>query len=120
MAEQPSLKTEEADGVTIVSFHDAPVLDTLTTQRIAHRLYELVEDSRLRRIVLDFEQVRFLASQALGVLLTLRRKADKAGVKIAVARIRPELVRVFQITTLDKLFDFFESTADAVAKLNEA
>jgi len=120
MAEQPGLKTEQAEGVTIVSFQAAPVLDTLTTQRIARQLYELVEGARAAKILLDFEQVRFLASQALGVLLTLRRKADKAGARIAVARIRPELVRVFQITTLDKLFDFFESIEDAITKLNEA
>ena len=119
MAEQPSLKTEESGGVTIVSFRDASILDTLTTQRIARALYELVENPRSRKVVLDFDCVRFLSSQTLGVLLTLRRKADKAGVKVALARIRPELHRVFEITNLDKLFGFFDSTEDAVANLNE-
>jgi anti-anti-sigma factor len=63
--------------------------------------------------------VRFLSSQTLGVLLTLRRKADKANITVALAGIRPELIRVFEITNLDKLFGFFDTTEEAVAKLNE-
>jgi len=120
MAEQPSLRIEESEGVTIVSFRDASILDAVTTQRIGRQLYEVVENAGKRKVVLDFDNVRFLSSQTLGVLLTLRRKADKAGVKVALASIRPELVRVFEITNLDKLFGFFKSTEDAVASLNDA
>lgn len=119
MAEQPSLRIEESRGVALVSFRDVPMLDTTTTQRIGRELYALVEAPTNRKVVLDFEDVRFLASQALGALLTLRRKADKADVRVAIARIRPELVRVFEITNLDKLFTFFETTDDAIASLNE-
>ena len=120
MAEQPSLRIEESEGVTIVSFRDASVLDSVTTQRIGRALYEVVENADKRKVVLDFVSVRFLSSQTLGVLLTLRRKADKAGVNVVLASIRPELVRVFEITNLDKLFGFFDSTEDAIASLNDA
>jgi anti-anti-sigma factor len=117
MAEQPSLRIEESEGVTIVSFGDASILDAITTQRIGRELYEVVENAGNRNVVLDFGSVRFLSSQTLGVLLTLRRKADKAGVKVVLARIRPELIRVFEITNLDKLFGFFNSREDAIASL---
>ncbi len=120
MAEQSSLKITDSEGVTLVNFRDASILDAVTTQHVARELYELVESGDSRKVVLDFKNVRFLSSQTLGVLLTLRRKADKAGVKIALARIRPELHRVFEITNLDKLFGFFETTESAVANLNEA
>ncbi len=119
MAEQPSLKVEESQGVTIVSFRDAPILDAVTTQRIARELYAVAENADKRKVVLDFATVRFLSSRALGVLLTLRRKADKAGVNVVLASIRPELVRVFEITNLDKLFGFFDSREDAIARLNQ-
>jgi anti-sigma B factor antagonist len=120
MDEQPRLKTTESEGVTIVSFQDASILDTGTIQRVARELYETVENAPSRKVVLDFANVRFISSQTLGVLLTLRRKADKADVKVALSCIRPELVRVFEITNLDKLFGFFDSTQGAVADLNGA
>jgi anti-sigma B factor antagonist len=120
MATQPTLTIKESQGVTVVSFRDASILDTVTTQRIGRELYRVVENAEKRQVVLDFASVRFLSSQALGVLLTLRRKADKAGVDVVLAGIRPELVRVFEITNLDKLFGFFDSTDDAIASFNKA
>ncbi|MBU0617060.1 MAG: STAS domain-containing protein [Planctomycetes bacterium] len=119
MAEQPSsLKITESEGVTLVGFRDASILDAVTTQGIGRELYGLVESGNHPKVVLDFANVRFLSSQTLGVLLTLRRKADKAKVKVALACIRPELHRVFEITNLDKLFGFFGTTEDAVADLS--
>ena len=120
MAEQSQLKIEESEGVTIVGFRDASILDMETIQRVGRELYEVVETPEKRKVVLDFCEVRFLSSQALGVLLTLRRKADKAGAKVVLAGIRPELARVFEITNLNKLFKFFDKRADAVANLADA
>jgi anti-sigma B factor antagonist len=120
MDEQPtSLKITESAGVTVAGFRDASILDAATTQRIGRALYGLVESGDHLKLVLDFANVRFLSSQTLGVLLTLRRKADKGKVKIVLACIRPELHRVFEITNLDKLFGFFDTTEDAVASLTE-
>jgi anti-sigma B factor antagonist len=114
------LKTDEADGVLIVSFQDASILDTLTIQKIGRELFEIVETQAKRKVILDFGEVRFLSSMALGVLLTLRRKADKAGAAIALTRVRDELARVFEITNLDKLFQFFNTNEEAVAHLAAA
>jgi anti-sigma B factor antagonist len=118
MSERTTLKVSQSGPVTVVSFHDASILDGVTIQRIAAELYGLVETQQCRRIVLDFASVRFLSSQALGVLLTLRRKAEKAGATIALAAIRPELMRVFQITNLDKLFPHFNAAPQAVEALS--
>ncbi|MEP0846813.1 MAG: STAS domain-containing protein [Phycisphaerae bacterium] len=120
MSEETStLRLSESDGVTIVSFKDASILDALSIQRIGQQLYQVVDAPNRSKVVLDFSAVRFLSSQALGVLLTLRRKADKAGVKIALCAIRPELFRVFTITNLNQFFAFFDTTQDAVAGLNK-
>lgn len=117
MSEQSSLRIDEQDGLSIVSFRDAAILDVVTIQKIGRELYELIENDGRRKVLLDFVDVRFLSSQALGVLLTLRRKADKAGSKVVLARVRPELARVFKITNLDKLFQFFDDVEKAKAAL---
>lgn len=111
------LEIRERDGVTVASFRDASILDVTTIQNIGRELYGLVEQGDAKRIVLDFGGVRFLSSQALGVLITLRRKADEKKVDIALAAIRPELARVFQITNLHKLFAFCDTVDEAVEKL---
>lgn len=114
-----SLRVTDNAGVAVVGFRDASILDVVTIQRIGKELYDLVEVENKRTLVLDFADVRFLSSQALGVLLTLRRKGDKHGARIVLSAIRPELARVFKITNLDKLFEFFETTEKAVAALSK-
>ncbi|MFN0135290.1 MAG: STAS domain-containing protein [Phycisphaerae bacterium] len=112
-----ALKFEDVAGVCVVGFRDASILDALTIQRIGKELYDLVEAQAKKKVVLDFGDVRFLSSQALGVLLTLRKKADKEKATICLARIRPELARVFKITQLDQLFKFHDSRDHAIASL---
>jgi anti-sigma B factor antagonist len=120
MTEPPrSLKISESEGVTLVAFRDASILDAVTIQRVGQELYDLVESNDHRKIVLDFGNVRFLSSQTLGTLLTLKRKADQAKISVVFARLRPELHRVFEITNLNKLFRRFQTTDDAVAELAE-
>lgn len=117
MSDPKSLILTQEGDITVASFRDASILDAVTIQRIGRELYALVEEDGSRRIILDFADVRFLSSQALGVLLTLRRKADQAKAEVFLAGIRDELARVFKMTNLDKLFQFYEDRTAALAKL---
>lgn len=117
-----SLIMERVGDVALVSFRDASMLDAVTIQKIARELYAIVEDEANTNVVLDFTHVRFLSSQALGVLLTVRRKADRKATKakVVLCKIRPELARVFKITNLDKMFEFHDSTEQALAGFGQA
>lgn len=114
MSQAPQIEITEESGVKVVTFQDASILDMTTIQQIGKQLYTLVEDGSTKSLVLDFGAVRFLSSQALGIMLTLRRKADKAGAHVHLASISPELHRVFSITNLDQLFKFFQTRTEAV------
>ncbi len=118
MAEPVTLKLRQQDGVTLVGFGSAGILDVTTIQTLGRELYALVESAQHPRIVLDFTDVRFLSSQALGVLLMLHNKSKKAAAQVVLCGVRPELKRVFAITNLDKLFTFYETREAAVAALS--
>lgn len=109
-----NLVVQVEGGIAIAGFRDNQILDVVTIQQIGQELFDLVEDAGHRQLILDFGNVRFLSSQALGVLLTLRRKADQAGAKVVLAALRPELIRVFKLTNLDKMFDFYDRAAKAL------
>lgn len=120
MAEPSSLMIRDQGGVAVVGFRESGILDAVTIQRIGRELYEVVEKQGRKQVILDFANVRFLSSQALGVLLTFRRKADAVQAKVALAGLRPELRRVFNVTNLDKLFTFHDDTATALAAFGVA
>jgi anti-anti-sigma factor len=115
------LKVSAADGgVTVVGFRNASILDTHTIQTIGDELNALLQSGTHSRVVLDFADVRFLASHALGMLLKLRAKADPAGARVVCAGMRPELAKVFKIANLDRLFVFYPTREQAAVALATA
>ncbi|GMV96293.1 MAG: STAS domain-containing protein [Phycisphaerae bacterium] len=114
MAGPGRLFIQPVRDVTVVNFSDASILDTQVVQQIGEELYDLVDKQARRKLILDFDKVRFLSSSALGVLITLRKKADAIKGKVVLCNMRDELRKVFKITNLDKMFEFYESEEKAL------
>ncbi|MCK4341563.1 MAG: STAS domain-containing protein [Phycisphaerae bacterium] len=117
MAEEASLRVEEHEHVIVVRFPDDSSSEAAAIENTERELNVLVDNLGRRNMVLDFSEVRFFSSRSIGVLIQLRKKADLAQAQIVLSAARPELQRVFHITRLEKLFQFFDSTADAIAAL---
>jgi len=98
------LDLEEVNGVTIARFTDKKILDESNIQVIGNQLFSLVDDDHRSKIVLDFTNVEYLSSAALGKLITLDKKVKAAGGKLRLCAIRSDILEVFKITRLDKLF----------------
>lgn len=109
------LVIQSIKGATVVTFQDPNILETMQIQRIANTLYELVDKQAQKRILLDFSEVKFLSSQAIGVLLTLNKKSKAIKGEVCICGIRPELMKVFKITRIDSMFQFFAREQDAIA-----
>jgi anti-sigma B factor antagonist len=109
------LMVQTMQGVTVVSFGASTMLDSGVIEQVGQELYALVDQKAAKRIVLDFANVRFLASQAVSVLLTLKKKADAIGAELAICALRAELRRVFKIMNLERLFRFYDGEKEALA-----
>jgi anti-anti-sigma factor len=115
MAQYRRLTVSEVGDVTVVRFVDRKILDELNIQELGQELFQLVEEDNKTRLLLNFQQVEFLSSAALGKLITLDKKVKAHGGKMKLSNIRPEIYEVFAITKLNKLFDIKEDEADALA-----
>ncbi|MFN9369290.1 MAG: STAS domain-containing protein [Planctomycetia bacterium] len=109
------IDVSKVGDVTIVKFHDKKILDEAGIQELGAELFAVVEQDNRRRIVLNFTNVDFLSSAALGKLITLDRKAKAHQGRLKLSNIRPEILEVFQITKLNKVFDIRGEEAEAVA-----
>lgn len=109
-----NLVIQSIRDATIVNFEDSSILDTLQIENIGSTLYDLVDNRNNRKIILDFSKVRFLSSSALGMLITLRKKAAAIKGELAICAMRDELRKVFAISRLDKLFSFYENEEKAL------
>ena len=102
------------DGVTIAKFIDNRILDEATIQVIGEQMYRLVDDHGLRKVVLDFESVEHLSSAALGKMINMKKKMDAAGGQLAMCSLRSELLKIFKVTKLTKVFDIHASVEKAL------
>jgi len=114
MAQYRRIGVSMNGDVAVVSFNDKKILDEASIQELGSELFGLVEQQQGKGILLDFANVEFLSSAALGKLITLDRKVKAAKGRLKMCNIRPEIFEVFQITKLNKVFDIRKDEADAI------
>jgi anti-sigma B factor antagonist len=111
------LDLEEIGDVTVAKFIDKKILDEGNIQIIGNQLFALLEEAGRQKIVLDFSNVEYLSSAALGKLITMDKKVKAAKGKLRLCNIRPDIYEVFAITKLNKLFDMKDDLEAALQGL---
>jgi anti-sigma B factor antagonist len=107
MSNQPRrrrLEVEDIGDVTVVNFVDNKIIDEQNIQIIGEQLFSLVDEVGRRKLLLNFGNVDYMSSAALGKLITLNKKVNAAGGRLILCGIAPQIYEVFEITKLDKFF----------------
>jgi anti-sigma B factor antagonist len=115
MADYRRVEVNEVGDVTVVRFRDRKIIEDINIQELGLELSGLVDNDKRDKLLLNFSQVEFLSSSALGKLITLDKKMKASGGMMKMSNIRPEIYEVFTITKLDRLFDIRDDEADALA-----
>ena len=108
MSAQPRrrrLEVEDIGDVTVVNFTDKKILDEQNIQIIGEQLFNLVDELSRRKLLLNFSNVEYLSSSALGKFITLNKKVQTAAGKLVMCNINDDIFEVFEITKLNKLFN---------------
>lgn len=114
MPTAPRLLIQTIRDVTVVRLRESSILDTHLIQQISDELVELVEVKNRKKLLLDFSEVKFLSSSALGVLVTLRKKVEAIKGELVLASMQKDLRKIFKITNLDRLFKFKDDEDSAL------
>ena len=111
------IEVSESANISVVRFKDQKIIDPEAIQELGLELFDLVEKDDRKKLVLNFSNVEFLSSAALGKLITFEKKVKRQGSELILSNISPDIFQVFAITNLDKLFTIKDSEADALAVL---
>ena len=115
MATQRRIDIEEVGDVTVARFVDKKILDETNIQIIGNQLMDMVDVDGRRKVVLDFGNVEYLSSAALGNIVKLNSRLKSVGGKLALCCIRPEIHEIFKITQLHKVINILGTQEEAVA-----
>ena len=111
------LEVEQTGEMAIVRFKIPWILKEGTIETIGDTLYDLVENSGCRKIVLNFGNVKSLASTMFGKLTALNQRVEGRGGQLALCCIDPGLDEVFQAVKLVPLLSVYENEQEAVRSL---
>jgi len=115
-ASRSHLSTENIDGVTVVQFVDTKIVTEENIQEVGDQLYQLVDVEGKRQLLLNFGNVQYLSSAALGKLINLKKKVGAVKGKLKLCCIHPDLLEVFKITRLDQVFEISPDEQGALSK----
>jgi len=100
------------NGVMVVAIEGR--VDSSTAPKF-RRVLGGVAEAGTRGIVLDLENLRFISSAALGVLLELTKAQARRGGTLVVCSLPDSLRKIFEISGFDQIIPVHDSQAEALA-----
>ena len=88
-------------------------VDTYTAPQLEDTFNGLIEDGRYN-LVFDMEEVDFLSSKGVGVLLETLKSARKNRGNLALVKVNARIKESFEYINIHNMFDFYEDLTDAV------
>jgi anti-sigma B factor antagonist len=114
MDEKPTVEITTDENVTIVTFNAACISGVEEIQATSEKVIQFIEENHPKKMVVDFQQVKFFTSQGLGLLMDIWRRLKDYDGRVVISGINPQLHRVFKITNLDKIFEFYPNRQNAL------
>lgn len=98
------ITVEDIGDISVVQFVDKKILEEQSIQLIGDDLFRLVDELGRRKLLLNFSNVDFMSSAALGKLIRLHQRMVQIGGKLVLCSINKDIMQVFVLTKLDKMF----------------
>ena len=94
-------------------------VDLVTQAQLKEAINELVVGGNVD-IIVDLDETTFLDSTGLGALIGARRKTHAFMGSFAIVCTQERMLKLFRITSLDKVFAICDSRAEALARPERA
>lgn len=105
--------------VLVVGFTDSKILDSQRIEQVGRELQESVPQAVNKKLLLNFRGVSFMSSAMITKLVMLNKGCKAQGVALKFCEVSPNVLEVFKITKLNKLFDIQEGEEKALGSFDK-
>ncbi len=105
---------KEGEGCNILNV--CGDVDVYTSPKVKESINALIE-KEIYNIVVNLEDVRYVDSTGLGVLIGALKRVKEHNGNIVLVCTNPQIKKIFQITGLVKIFSIFANNEDAIGAL---
>lgn len=107
--------TNQVGRTTVVEFLTTSLMNPVELERLSTALYRLVDQQDHHRLLVDFTKVKYLSSQAIGIVITLHKKvAQKKDGRLLLCGVGASLMNLLKITRLDKILTITTTQEEAL------
>lgn len=92
------------------------ILDGTQAIRFRQEITQFLQDGA-DVIVIDFKDVTFMDSSGLGALVLSLKTVRSAGAKLFLCSINDQISMLFQLTSMDRVFEIFSSREEFEQKI---
>lgn len=114
MSERRRIKVRIVSDLAIVNFEDTKIVDSSNIEEMGSELMSLVEKDHHKHVLLNFDGVGFLSSAALNKLILMDKKVKQVGGVLRLCTLKAEIMEVFTITRLDRVFDIRKNESEGL------
>ena len=105
------MEVTKENNVTIVAVEGE--IDVETSPQLRERFDELLAQGE-HNFVIDLGGVDFIDSSGLAAFVRLFKRVRVGEGDVKLCCIRPEILKIFELTRLNRVFDIFDTRAEAV------
>ncbi|WP_345326953.1 STAS domain-containing protein [Novipirellula rosea] len=114
-----AITTQVVNDILLVGFTDSKILDSQRIEQVGRELQESVPQAVHKKMLLNFRGVSFMSSAMITKLVMLNKSCKAQGVSLKFCEVSPNVMEVFKITKLNKLFDIQEGEEKAMASFDK-
>ena len=92
-------------------------LDHHQAERLRPQLDTAYENSPCKHLVLDMSQVSFMDSSGIGMIIGRYKNAEKRGGQLALASMKDNLTKLFEVSGLQKIVLRTATVNDAITTM---
>ncbi|MCA9081065.1 MAG: STAS domain-containing protein [Planctomycetaceae bacterium] len=113
------LELSEEQGVTVALLTKPQLTEDENLEKFDEDLNTLVETLQVRRLVINLERLNYFTSSALGRLIALHRRIQRAGGRLVLCSAGDDIRQIFQTARLWDYFHMANSVSEAVSMLTQ-
>jgi anti-sigma B factor antagonist len=92
-------------------------IDVYTSPKVKEIIGELIDKGNYQ-LVINLEDVRYIDSTGLGVLIGALKKVREKDGSISLVCTNPQIKKIFNITGLVKIFGIYKSEEEALGSIS--
>ncbi len=114
------IRTEVKDEIRIIIIEVQRLVEGTLIEQCSKEIIALLDKTAEKQVLLHFGLVSFMSSSALGMLIKINKKCAEYKVALKLCNITPDIMQVFKITALGKVFSIYPEASDALAAFKKS